>query len=290
MTIGREKKRRETATKSDTATTLAEKLSTELQLLSPDGAQDGVTPAPHANNKASTPSDNLNSDDKHGSDTYETTIFHFNRPHTENDDEETMFCDTGTGVSSFLPHPPLRRNNGKQQNAESAYSSFDDEQADTGDYSELLYQQQTVTNTLPNANISINDNAHLVKQNSIDDERRRPSDLPSQNSVHHYKMNDQDYAVVTKISGQRNQKHLKHPPDSRQCVIDTTKQVQISSHIHAVPEDIYSRDHVSPTTMHLIPEHDCLLHKIPPPPPPPVRIQDWDSPSRNTWTSTQADV
>lgn len=255
---------------------------------------------------------------------YETTIFHFNRAQGESDDEN-MFCDNSTGVSSFLPHPPLRRSNGKQQNTESAYSSLDDEQADNGDYSEILDHHSV--NKLPQdsqeTNLSVvnessrNSEQHydvpkaiktnnstcckaqLTKENSIDSERRRPSDQTNHttlkqkphNSFHHYQVNNVDYAVITKIPGQRIstpvQNHVNCPSPN---TIETKAEVQQPHHIHTVPEDTCSLDHTSPTTMHLIPEHKCLIHKIPPPPPPPVKTPDWDSPSRTSCSATQADV
>ncbi|XP_045169827.2 uncharacterized protein LOC123532455 isoform X2 [Mercenaria mercenaria] len=283
ITIGREKKR-ETAKKSETATTLDDKQSTEMQLL----PQDGDVVASSSNRQTNRSHESLSSDDRQDPATYETTIFHFNRPNVDTDDE-TMFCDAGTGVSSFLPHPPLRRSNGKQQNAESAYSSLD-EQEDIADYSQIHDQQQTETQTFPNKNISNEKNAQLIKQISIDDERRQITDMPLQNLSHHLNINEDNYAVVKKVPGQRNHNRSPDQTDNYQTVIDNSKESQLARHIHAVPEDICSRDHSTPTTMQLIPEHDCLLHKLPPPPPPPARLPGWDSPARSSYSSVQADV
>ncbi|KAL4222011.1 hypothetical protein ACF0H5_018057 [Mactra antiquata] len=319
ITIGREKKR-ETATKSDTATTLdAEKQSTEMQLL----PQDGVISATPSSGNIGNSHENVDPEREplqQQSNAYETTIFHFNRAHGESDDE-TMFCDSSTGVSSFLPHPPLRRSNGKQQNTESAYSSLDDEQADNGDYSEILEHsgsnkpQQDICETnvtdvrahgqtydVPKVIKSHNAScckAQLTKENSIDNDRRCVSDQSNHstskhnmnNTLHHYQVNSVDYATITKLPGQRNcspmlQNHANCSPNT----ISTMAEVQTHHHIHAVPEDNCISDSKKPSTVHLIPEHKCLLHKIPPPPPPPVKTPDCDNTSRTSCSTTQADV
>ncbi|XP_060575068.1 uncharacterized protein LOC132732606 isoform X2 [Ruditapes philippinarum] len=282
--LGKEKKR-ETAKKSETATTLDDKQSTEMQLLPQDGE---VVPS-SSNRQGDKSHESPCSDIKQDSSTYETTIFHFNRPNTDTDDE-TIFCDSGSGVSSFLPHPPLRRSNGKQQNAESAYSSLDDEQEDLEVYSQIHDHHRTNYEAVPNRNVPNNLSAQLVKQLSIDDERRQTGEMPLQNLSHHLNINEDNYAVVKKIPNHRNHKYQSDSPDAHHHnVIDNCKESE-NRHIHAVPEDNYSRDHMSATTMQLIPEHDCLLHKIPPPPPPPTRVQALDSPATSSYSSVQADV
>ena len=285
ITIGKEKDR-DSAKKSETATTLDDKQSTEVQLL----PQDGEVVASSSNRQGDLCNDSPDSDIKKDPSTYETTIFHFNRPNLDTDDE-TIFCDAGSGVSSFLPHPPLRRSNGKQQNAESAYSSLDDEQEDIEVYSQIHDHHDQDYQAFPNKNVSNNVCAQLVKQVSIDDERRQTAGMPLQNLSHHLNINEDNYAVVKKIPDHINQKYQSESTETHhQSVIDTCKESQNPHHIHAVPEDIYIRDSTSAATMQLIPEHDCLLHKIPPPPPPPVRVQGLDSPAASSYSSVQADV
>lgn len=276
ITIGREKSR-ETATKSETATTFDDKQSTEMQLL----PQDSDMIASVSNR----PRNSLSSDEKGEPTTYETTIFHFNRPNADLDDE-AAFCDAGTGVSSFLPHPPLRRNNSKPQNAESAYSSLDDEQEDVVNFPDVLHEQETHTQTLPDTDTSNCTSAQLVKQLSIDDERALTTNLPS----HQFKANDDSYAIVNKVQDQRHTriKHSTEQNNIRQSVKNTCIESEIPCHIHTVPEHVYPCDQLSQNTMQLIPEHDCLLHKIPPPPPPPLRLNYVDSSSNNN--SVQANV
>lgn len=283
LKIGRERKR-ELTTKSETVTTLDDKQSTEMQLLPQD-----ENLSPHSNTKFQSSHESLNSAGDLDKSTYETTIFHFNRPHSDIEDD-TLFRESGSGVSSFLPHPPLRRSNGKQQNAESAYSSLDDEQVDSGDYSEILDENRK-NESIHNTKRSSTSSAQLVKQISMDEDRGNQvqCDNTSRNSVHQISIDDGDYAVVNKTACQRIHRHDQNFSDQNHVVVDRVGENQLYF-IHAVPEEPYMNDTHTSTTMHLIPEHDCLIHKIPPPPPPPLRLNSSDSSSICTFSSKQADV
>lgn len=204
---------------------------------------------------------------------FETTIFDLNRSNAESE-EETTLCDTDTGVTTFLPHPPLRRCTGSQQNqnAESAYSSFEEDQSDCGNYTEI--------NELSGDSKSIKPDVNHVISNSKPSELKQLYDIPVKIHSDKSKSVIPEYAVISRVAKQRNDYQNVY----EKTVFDTR-------HIHLVPDDEDVNISGS-STMHLIPEHNCLLHNIPPPPPPPAtRISDVEKQnSRNSWSTIHAHV
>ena len=254
------RKKQSHASNSATATTLDDTKGTETQLL-PEGA--------HADDKNSNceaePLTTLNGGTQSA---YETTVFHFNRA-TMDSEEETALCDIETGVSSFLPHPPLRHCNGNHPNAESAYSSFEEDPADCGNYSEITDPNILYKDKHSGCNGVISNNGDFKKVYEIPDGENNTSCSP-------------EYAVISRVARHRN---------DYQNVND--KNVFDNRHIQVVPEESSeATQSPSSATMHLIPEHKCLLHNIPPPPPPPTtRIADVEKQhSRNSWATVHAQV
>ena len=195
---------------------------------------------------------------------YETTIFHFNRQ--PEGPEDHLVYDYKTGVTSFLPQA-LKRDLSPEANP------------------------PILVNSIPSVEVHDTNDAHLDDTvGSVTSNSKVPDTEASANirdSLHHYKINNDEYAVVLR-SPHRNRQfsgnsvysvtedHIdQHSSEQtlneESCKGNTFQRSR--SHIHPVPED----DYVSRTTMHLIPQHNCLLHKIPPPPPP-VNRGHWGPP------------
>lgn len=258
---------------SATVTTLDDNKGTETQLIPDDARAEELKPCNGVyNNCESEPLQTTNGMPSQ----YETTVFHFNRSNVDSE-EETALCDTDIGVSSFLPHPLLRRCNGHQQNAESAYSSFEEDQSDCGNYSVINDDGVISKDNKPECNGVISTNGDL-KHNTAYGTVIYPGEENNKPKPHM-----PEYAVISRVARQRN--------DFRNL---NDKGLFTNRPVHVVPEDNNSEASQSPasSTMHLIPEHKCLLHNIPPPPPPPTtKISDVESNhSRGSWSTIHAQV
>ena len=195
---------------------------------------------------------------------YETTIFHFNRQPEGPDDH--LVYDYKTGVTSFLPQASNQENS-PDSNKPILVNSIS-----------CVKVKEPVAAHLDNTESS-------PKNSKTTPCERDPGNI--RDSLYHYKINNDDYAVVLR-SPHRDRAYagnstysvveesiirnsVEHMTGDDPCKGNNTQRSR--SHIHPVPED----DYVSHTTMHLIPQHNCLLHKIPPPPPP-VNRNHWGPP------------
>ena len=240
---------------------------------------------------------------------YETTIFHFNRQPDEN--EETLVCDTSSGISSFLPQSLNRtmKSNPKGQTTgisnqnkvlnenctaqDSGNSQTDVPNKDTNltlrdtlhhykidnkEYAIILKSPQRSRNVpgkVPNSVLESSPDCQVLDQPSSSKDMYSKG-LTSQNSIHN-PVKVSNVSIENNMGGKSQKLSRPHEDLSRVSHGNNSKgcnsSQQYRPHIHTVPDD----DFVTRTTMHVIPEHDCLLHKIPPPPPP-VNRNYWGPP------------
>ncbi|XP_052808145.1 uncharacterized protein LOC128237006 isoform X2 [Mya arenaria] len=297
VTYGRRKSQ---ASKSETVTTLDETRSTEMRLLTEEERNKQQDPLIH-NDGDGSESKTI----KVATSPYETTIFHFNRHNAESEDE-TVIYDKSTCVSSFLPQPPLRRNNGNFQNTESAYSSFEEDQSDNGHYSDVIDTQCSYNGIMETPDMNMISET-LSGKTFAQHEANHSAYTTKEPHTHEYQTNKPpstsqstgaEYAVLSKVPEQRKRNNLnqvdshKSQTGEHDCVNVTTNTANhcAERHIQLVPEE-GNHFALAETTMQLIPEHKCLLHNIPPPPPPPVttRLQNLEK-GINSWSTVQADV
>lgn len=248
---------------SNTATTLDDKNSTEMHPLQTEENEIPKDKQNHAKAQIVANVANEETGELHEETTftatpsYETTIFHFNRQPEEPEDQ--LIYDCKTGMTSFLPQA-LKR----QGKPEPTYSTVEPS-------SDNIEVHETANAQLTDSEIPVT---------SYQKGQGTQNTGSIRDSLHHYKINNQEYAVVLK-SPHRNRnfsgnigysvaddrpehRRVEHPCTSTEEFSKGSNCQDSRSHIHPVPED----DYVSHTTMHLIPQHNCLLHKIPPPPPP----------------------
>ena len=289
VTYGRKKNR---ATKSETVTTLDETRSTELKPLCDEECR--IT----SEQRATKSPDSESASASCATSPYETTIFHFNRQNGDSEDETGIYETAGVSVSSFLPQPPSHRNNGKLQNAESAYSSFEEDQQEAGNYTDITVLSCNQNGDIVTHNIdSISKGLRHAK--TTDGSKQIACSSPTkshsvyQNHVIHAKhepkqcvQNEQRKPVHTVYSPKRTS--TSNQTDQSQA--RTESPLGCERNVLLVPED-GNQCSPSETTMHLIPEHKCLLHNVPPPPPPPtaVRLKNLER-GINSWSSVHADV
>ena len=196
---------------------------------------------------------------------YETTILHYNRD-THDTHDDTLLYDSETGLSVFFPTLYSQLDAPKYQNSESAYSSLD-----AGDEDIQRTEQLEVTYTHPNLDGSIKD-SQFNTQTSFHEKHITDSKdlLPSDPCSSYFNINNDVYAVACKSPGHRTEltkpvrrgQHVHISKGSNSYdVVNIPKDSQMV-HVHPVPED--HLEYSSPSSMHIIPEHDCLLHSIPP--------------------------
>ena len=304
--MGRRRNKQNTTPLSNTATPLDDKGSTEMHPLQPDDKSPDVDKYDTVKLHPVINVHNAETGEIHEEATltitpnYETTIFHFNRQSDEH--EESLVYDTKSGISSFLPQSLNRtvKSNPNDQIPETSnqnkvldetlgaqepsntrskvpYKAASDNirdslhhyKIDNTEYAIVLKSPQRSRNNagkLPNSVKESSPDRHFVDHSSVSTEncsRGNQSQNPSRNPVNLPDVSMEDYSSENKSQNPSRQ-HVDH---SRVSMGDYSKgcnSQQYRPHIHPVPED----DYVSRTTMHVIPEHDCLLHKIPPPPPP----------------------
>ena len=240
---------------------------------------------------------------------YETTIFHFNRQPDEN--EETLVYETTSGISSFLPQSLNRTVKSKPNDQTAEISNQSEASHETCIAQEPSYSRSNVSNkdtgetlrdTLHHYKIDNKEYAIILKspQRSRNIPGKVPNNVkessPDRNFVDHSSVSTEKYSrgnksqnsihnpmSISNVSTEDYHRENKtrnpirqHADLSRVSIGDYSKgcnSQQYRPHIHPVPDD----DFVTQTTMHVIPEHDCLLHKIPPPPPP-VNRNYWGHP------------